>query len=116
MKEVYDLFPTLVMRFTDVISPGNPITNEDDINVGIGDIGGVYNLRSTIAENVAKKLPADTYLTKMCSRPKNNSEEEKDKVYKRYWNIVEWYKFIYTLLCTLLIMVCIYNSYILFAI
>ena len=53
--------------------------------------------KSTIAENVAKKLPADTYLTKMCSRPKNNSEEEKDKVYKRYWNIVEWYKFIYTL-------------------
>lgn len=53
--------------------------------------------KSTIAENVAKKLPADTYLTKMCSRPKDNSDEEKNKVYKRYWNIVEWYKFIYTL-------------------
>ena len=37
--------------------------------------------KSTIAENVAKKLPADTYLTKMCSRPKDNSDEEKNKVY-----------------------------------
>lgn len=44
---------TSTTGFTDVISPGNPITNEDDINVGIGDIGGVYNFRSTIAENVA---------------------------------------------------------------
>ena len=52
--------------------------------------------KSTIAETVAKKLP-ETYLTKMCHRPKNNTQEEIDKVYKRYWNIVEWYKFIYTL-------------------
>jgi len=52
--------------------------------------------KSTIAEAVAKKLP-ESYLTKMCHRPKNNSESEVAKVYKRYWNIVEWYKLIYTL-------------------
>jgi len=44
---------TSTTGFTDVISPGNPITNGDDVAVGIGDIGGIYNLRSTIAENVA---------------------------------------------------------------
>jgi hypothetical protein len=44
---------TSTTGFTDVISPGNPITNGDDVAVGVGDIGGIYNLRSTIAENVA---------------------------------------------------------------
>lgn len=42
---------TSTTGFTSVISPSNPITN--DVNIGIGDIGGIYNFRSTIAENVA---------------------------------------------------------------
>lgn len=42
---------TSTTGFTNVISPNNPITN--DVNIGIGDVGGIYNFRSTIAENVA---------------------------------------------------------------
>ena len=44
---------TSTTGFTDVIIPSDPISSGDDVVVGIGDIGGVYNLRSTIAENVA---------------------------------------------------------------
>ena len=44
---------TSTTDFTDIISPVDPISRIDDTAVGIGDIGGIYNLRSTIAENVA---------------------------------------------------------------